>query len=322
MNALGVVFWPIILAFALTFMFMPFLIAYFRAKKEGQMIKMVGPNWHSKKSGTPTMGGSLFIITIIIAVVIMALITGKFSIQLFAILTTFLIYGLIGAFDDSIKIFHHQNEGFKAWQKATCQIGGGIVFYLLLLISNFDFVLNLGFATLSLGILYLPFLIFWMVGWSNAVNLTDGLDGLVAGVSIISYLTFAILALSQQALDIAIFDFAVVGAVIAFFWYNKKPAKIFMGDTGSLALGAGLALNSIVLHHEFLLLLIAIIPMFETLSVILQVFSFHFFHRRIFKMSPVHHHFEMLGWSEWKVDGVFWIVTLVGCALSLLIGLK
>lgn len=317
MHATGIIGASLIGSFAITFMFMPFLIAYFRAKKEGQMIKEVGPNWHKSKSGTPTMGGILFILAAVIVALIVGLVVQNLTAVLAVTILIFIVYGLIGGFDDSIKIFNHQNDGFTAKQKAGLQILGGIILFLILMFTGFNFELVTWFGTFKLGWFYLPILIFWMVGWSNAVNLTDGLDGLVAGTMIISYGTFGVMALRDASIEMVIFNFSVVGALIGFFWYNKKPAKIFMGDTGSLALGAGLAINSIILHKEFALLLIGIIPIIETLSVILQVTSFHFFKKRIFKMSPIHHHFEMSGWSEWKIDIVFWIVTLIGCLITL-----
>lgn len=317
MNSSGVVIASIVGAFAITFMCMPFLIAYFRAKKEGQMIKEVGPNWHKSKSGTPTMGGILFILTSVIVALIVAAIVNQLTVLLAVTILVFIGYGLIGAFDDRIKIFNHQNDGFSPRQKASLQVIVAFVLFIILQLTGFNFNLVTWFGTLHLGWFYLPVLIFWMVGWSNAVNLTDGLDGLVSGITIFGYTTFAIMALRDGNIDLAIFNFSLIGALIAFFWYNKKPAQIFMGDTGSLALGAGLAINSIVLHKEFALLLIGIIPIIETLSVILQVTSFHFFKKRIFKMSPIHHHFEMSGWSEWKIDIVFWIITLIGCVIAL-----
>ncbi|QBO37435.1 phospho-N-acetylmuramoyl-pentapeptide-transferase [Periweissella cryptocerci] len=309
--------WSSVLAFAITFIFMPFLIAYFRAKKEGQMIRTAGPKWHNSKSGTPTMGGILFILAGIISSLVIGLISHQLTVQVIVAMAVFLGYGLIGSFDDSIKIFKHQNEGFKAWQKALLQtLGAIIIFVVLLNVPAFPMYIASIFGIWHLGWWYLLFIIIWMVGWSNAVNLTDGLDGLVSGISIIGYLAFGIVAVNSKNFDVAIFNFSIVGALIAFLWFNKKPAKIFMGDTGSLALGAGLAMDSILLHMEFGLLAIGIIPIIETLSVILQVGSWKLFHRRIFKMSPIHHHFEMSGWSEWKIDIVFWIITLLGSALA------
>ena len=161
--------------------------------------------------------------------------------------------------------------------------------------------------------------LFWLVGFSNAVNLSDGLDGLATGLSIIAYATYAWIAYQERNWVIVVFTLSVIGGLVGFFIFNHKPAKIFMGDAGSLALGGGLATVSIFLHRPWSLLLIGIVFVLETLSVILQVISFQTTGKRIFKMTPIHHHFEMLGWSEWKVDIVFWIVGLIGSIIYLII---
>lgn len=163
------------------------------------------------------------------------------------------------------------------------------------------------------------FVLFWLVGFSNAVNLSDGLDGLATGLSIIAYATYAWIAYQEKNWVIVVFTLSVIGGLVGFFIFNHKPAKIFMGDAGSLALGGGLATVSIFLHRPWSLLLIGIVFVLETLSVILQVISFQTTGKRIFKMTPIHHHFEMLGWSEWKVDIVFWIVGLIGSIIYLII---
>ncbi len=160
---------------------------------------------------------------------------------------------------------------------------------------------------------------FWLVGFSNAVNLADGIDGLVSGLAIISFASYAVIAWYQNQIDVLIICLSVVGGLIGFFLYNRKPAKIFMGDVGSLALGGLLAGVSILLHQEWTLLLIGLVYVVETASVILQVISFKLTGKRIFKMSPIHHHFEMNGWSEWKIDGIFWLVALIFSMITLFI---
>jgi phospho-N-acetylmuramoyl-pentapeptide-transferase len=172
---------------------------------------------------------------------------------------------------------------------------------------------------LPLSIIYGLFVIFWLVGFSNAVNLTDGIDGLVSGLGTISFATYGIIAWKQQQYEVLIVCLAVMGGLVGFFPYNKKPAKIFMGDVGSLALGGLLAAVSIILHQEWTLLLIGLVYIFETASVIIQVTSFKMTGKRVFKMSPLHHHFEMSGWSEWKVDTVFWAIGLIASIIVLLI---
>jgi phospho-N-acetylmuramoyl-pentapeptide-transferase len=160
--------------------------------------------------------------------------------------------------------------------------------------------------------------VFWLVGFSNAVNLTDGLDGLVSGLGTISFAAYGIIAAVQHQNDVAMFCFTVVGGLLAFFIFNHKPAKIFMGDMGSLALGGALACVSILVHHEFSLLVIGIIYVLETASVMIQVASFKLTGKRVFKMTPIHHHFEMCGWSEWKIDIVFWSIGLIAAVISMI----
>lgn len=302
----------LISSFLITFLLMPSLIRYFRAKKEGQQIREEGPKWHAKKAGTPTMGGLLFIISAVVTVLWVAAWQGVLSNTLWALLFVLIVYGLIGMWDDSIKIFHHQNEGFKAWQKALCQVIAAMVFTVIYQHEGYQ----MGFGNNQYGWLYGLFIIFWIVGFSNAVNLTDGLDGLVSGLGIISFLAYFIIALWGGYTVVALFCLAMVGTLAGFFPYNHKPAKIFMGDMGSLAIGASLAAVSLLLHHEWSLLVIGIVYVCETASVMLQVASFKLTGKRIFKMSPIHHHFEMCGWSEWKIDIVFWSVGLLAAIIA------
>ncbi|CAI2617559.1 phospho-N-acetylmuramoyl-pentapeptide-transferase [Apilactobacillus kunkeei] len=299
---------PIIISFLITLIFMPSLIGYFRRKHEGQMIREEGPKWHEKKSGTPTMGGLLFIIAIIIASLISGGVAHMMKPTLLILLFILVLYGLLGMWDDSIKLFRRQNEGLKAWQKLAGQIVGGLIFTLVYA-HHFPLALKIPFmGDLHLGWFYAIFIIFYLTGFSNAVNLTDGLDGLVSGLSIIAFLAYAVVALVQHQMDVAIFCLAVVGSLCAFMVFNHKPAKIFMGDMGSLALGGSLAAVSILVHHELSLIWIGFMFVLETLSVMIQVTSFKLTGKRVFLMSPIHHHFEMLGWSEWKIDIVFWSV--------------
>ncbi|CAI2615792.1 Phospho-N-acetylmuramoyl-pentapeptide-transferase [Apilactobacillus kunkeei] len=302
---------PIIISFLITLIFMPSLIGYFRRKHEGQMIREEGPKWHEKKSGTPTMGGLLFIIAIIIASLISGGVAHMMNPTLLILLFILVLYGLLGMWDDSIKIFRRQNEGLKAWQKLAGQIVGGLIFTFVYA-NHFPLALKIPFmGDLHLGWFYAIFIIFYLTGFSNAVNLTDGLDGLVSGLSIIAFLAYAVVALVQHQIDVAIFCLAVVGALSAFMVFNHKPAKIFMGDMGSLALGGSLAAVSILVHHELSLIWIGFMFVLETLSVMIQVTSFKLTGKRVFLMSPIHHHFEMLGWSEWKIDIVFWSVGVI-----------
>lgn len=304
---------PLIGSFLITVIFMPSLIHYFRSRHEGQMIREEGPNWHEKKSGTPTMGGLLFIIAIVISSLIFGIFsTHRLSPIMLVLLFILVLYGLLGMWDDSIKLFKRQNEGMKAWQKLLGQIVGALVFVGVYAHEQLPFELHnpLG-PTIHLHWWFALFVIFWLVGFSNAVNLTDGLDGLVAGLASIAFVAYGVVAYVQHQGDVLVFCGAVVGGLLGFLIFNHKPAKIFMGDMGSLALGGSLAAVSIALHHELSLLWIGLIFVIETMSVILQVASFKLTGKRIFLMSPIHHHFEMKGWSEWKIDIIFWIIGLI-----------
>lgn len=281
------------------------------------MIREEGPKWHEKKSGTPTMGGLLFIIAILVTTLWVGFWQGLMQPTTWILMFILVLYGALGFWDDSIKLWRKQNEGLKAWQKLLGQIVGAVVFTLVYQHEHLPMGLRIpGFGDWSLGIWYMVFVIIWLVGFSNAVNLTDGLDGLVAGQATIAFGAYAIIAWYQHQYNVALFCVAVVGSLLGFFIYNHKPAKIFMGDMGSLALGGALAAVSILVHHELSLLIIGIIFVIETASVMLQVASFKLTGKRIFLMSPIHHHFEMKGWSEWKIDIVFWSIGLVAAIIS------
>lgn len=301
---------PIVSSFAMTVAVMPLFIGYFQMKKQGQAIREEGPKWHNIKAGTPTMGGLVFLIAAILTGIWVGAWQNQLTPILFILLFVLALYGAIGFLDDFIKVFKKRNMGLNSIQKLIGQIVGGIAFYLVYRSEGYPGILNFFGLEISLGILYGLFAIFWLVGFSNAVNLTDGIDGLVAGLGTISFATYALIAWHQNQLDVLIICLSVVGGLIGFFSYNHKPAKIFMGDVGSLALGGLLAAISMMLNQEWTLLLVGLIYVMETASVMLQVASFKLTGKRIFKMSPIHHHFEMSGWSEWKIDIVFWLVSL------------
>ncbi|MDT2758380.1 phospho-N-acetylmuramoyl-pentapeptide-transferase [Enterococcus xiangfangensis] len=306
-------------SFAITVAGMPFIIGYFRMKKQGQEIREEGPKWHNSKAGTPTMGGLGFLAAAVITAIWFSLWTQKMTTSLVILVFVLLLYGIIGFLDDFIKLTKKQNEGLTSSQKFIAQVVVAIVFYAVYRIEGNPNTLNFFGIDLPLNIIYGLFVVFWLVGFSNAVNLTDGIDGLVSGLGTISFATYGIIAWNQQQYEVLIVCLAVMGGLVGFFPYNKKPAKIFMGDVGSLALGGLLAAISIILHQEWTLLLVGLVYIFETASVIIQVASFKMTGKRVFKMSPLHHHFEMSGWSEWKVDTVFWIIGLVASIIVLLI---
>lgn len=306
-------------SFAITVAGMPFIIGYFRMKKQGQEIRDEGPKWHNSKAGTPTMGGLGFLAAAVITAIWFSLWTSKMTTSLLILVFVLLLYGIIGFLDDFIKLAKKQNEGLTSSQKFIAQVVVAVIFYIIYRTEGYPNTLNFFGIELPINILYGLFVVFWLVGFSNAVNLTDGIDGLVSGLGTISFATYGIIAWKQQQYEVLIVCLSVMGGLVGFFPYNKKPAKIFMGDVGSLALGGLLAAVSIILHQEWTLLLVGLVYIFETASVIIQVTSFKLIGKRVFKMSPLHHHFEMSGWSEWKVDTVFWAIGLIASIIVLLI---
>lgn len=314
------IFLPIASSFGITVAVMPFFIGYFHMKKQGQQIREEGPKWHNVKAGTPTMGGVIFLISSFLTAIWSGLWVHALTRRLWILLFILVVYGMLGFLDDFIKIFMKRNLGLTSLQKLVGQIIGGLIFYWVYRLEGLPDALHLPFGlTLPLGLFYGLFVLFWLVGFSNAVNLADGIDGLVAGLGTISFSTYAIIAWCQKQIDIFLLCIAIVGGLLGFFCYNKKPAKIFMGDVGALSLGGVLAAVSILLHQEWTLLLIGFVYVLETASVMLQVGYFKLTKKRLFKMSPIHHHFEMIGWSEWKVDLVFWLIGLLCSGLTLVI---
>lgn len=267
------------------------------------------------------MGGVMILISITITTLVM---TGKFSqpsVETYLLLFVTLGFGLLGFMDDFIKVVMKRNLGLTSKQKLLGQIIISVIFYFIFKQSDFSTEVSIPLTDISfdLGWGYALFIIFWMVGFSNAVNLTDGLDGLVSGTAAIAFGAFAVLAWSQSQYELSIFSVAVVGAVLGFLVFNAHPAKVFMGDTGSLALGGAIATVAILAKLEIILIIIGGIFVIETLSVILQVISFKTTGKRIFRMSPLHHHYELIGWSEWRVVVTFWTVGLLFAILGIYI---
>ncbi|WP_019120703.1 phospho-N-acetylmuramoyl-pentapeptide-transferase [Brevibacillus massiliensis] len=292
----------------------PLFIPVLRRMKFGQSIRVEGPKSHQKKAGTPTMGGTIIMLALIFTVLKFA----NLSMEIFFLMLVTLGYGLIGFLDDFIKINKKRNLGLTAKQKFLAQILLAILAYALLITMGHDTSLHVPGTPwdIHLGWLYFPFLVFLFVGTTNAVNITDGLDGLLAGTGAIAFGAYAIIAWMLGKADTAIFSAAIVGAVLGFLVFNAHPARVFMGDTGSLALGGALAGVAIMTKTELLLAVIGGVFVVETLSVILQVVSFKTRGKRIFRMSPLHHHFELTGWSEWRVVVTFWLVAMVFAGLG------
>ncbi|WP_124057545.1 phospho-N-acetylmuramoyl-pentapeptide-transferase [Vaginisenegalia massiliensis] len=310
---------PFAISFAITVSIMPFFIGYFNYKKIGQTTREDGPKWHEVKTGTPTMGGTVFVAAILITLGLSASFMGLLDGTIWMLLLTFLLFGGIGFVDDFISIFKKRNEGLTVKQKFVSQLVFSGLIILVGYLSKLTIALPLVFFQIENVVLLAVFAFIWITGFSNAVNLTDGLDGLATGLNIIAYGAYFTLAMQAHKTSLALACLIVVGALIGFIIYNKKPAKIFMGDVGSLALGAGLAVISIILNNPWSLLIIGLVFVIETASVMLQVWSFKTRGKRIFKMSPIHHHFEMSGWSETKVVIVFWATGLLAACIALTI---
>lgn len=288
----------------------PIFIPLLHKLKFGQSIREEGPKSHQAKSGTPTMGGIFLIAGVVVATIIRAELTSEILLALFIMLGHF----VLGFLDDYIKVVKKRNLGLKARQKLLGQI-------IIAVVTIFIATRELGIQTtlwipiggeyIELGALYYVLILLVIVGASNAVNLTDGLDGLASGVMAIAASCYGVVCLLTRHDELAIFCAAIVGACIGFLRFNFHPAKVFMGDTGSLALGGAFAALGILTHTELLLVVIGLVFVCEALSVILQVISFQTTGKRIFRMSPIHHHFELGGWSEVKVVFVFWTVGLI-----------
>lgn len=305
------------ISFLIAVLLGPLFIPLLRRLKFGQQIRTEGPESHLKKSGTPTMGGIIIMIALMISFFRFA----DKSSEFWVLLTASLGFGLVGFLDDYIKIVFKRSLGLTARQKLFGQLLFSIVVCVLLY--------NMGHSTeitipgtsagFDLGWFYYPLVVIIMFAASNSVNFTDGLDGLLAGTSAIAFGAFLIVALQTSEYESAVFSAAMIGAVLGFLVYNAHPAKVFMGDMGSLGIGGGIAAVAILTKTELLLIVIGGVFVLEMLSVILQVGSFKLRGKRIFKMSPIHHHFELIGWSEWKVVTVFWSVGLLLAAAGVLL---
>ena len=295
----------------------PLLIPELHKLKFGQSIREEGPKSHQAKSGTPTMGGIMIILAIVIATVAAAPLTPAVLLALFITLGHF----VLGFLDDYIKVVKKRNLGLKAKQKMLGQILIAIVTMIVgTRVLGIDTTIWIPIADINLdiGVGYYFLVLFVLVGTSNAVNLTDGLDGLASGTVAIASGAYALVCYMTGHFDLAIFCVAMMMACLAFLRFNAHPAKVFMGDTGSLALGGAIAAVGILTHTEFLLAVIGFVFVCEALSVIIQVISFKTTGKRVFRMSPIHHHFELGGWKETKVVFVFWMVGLVASVVGLL----
>ncbi|WP_227935723.1 phospho-N-acetylmuramoyl-pentapeptide-transferase [Alkalihalobacillus deserti] len=309
----------LLLSFLIAVLLSPLFIPFLRRLKFGQSIREEGPKSHQKKTGTPTMGGIVIVLSILVTTLFISTRFLSFSQEILLLLLVTVGFGLVGFLDDFIKVVLKRNLGLTSKQKLVGQLLISILFYIGLIQMDFSTEITIPVTgiTFDLGWLYLPLVIVMLVGASNAVNLTDGLDGLLAGTGAIAFGAFAILAWHVGYIDLSIFSAAIVGAVLGFLVFNAHPAKVFMGDTGSLALGGAIAAIAIMTKMEILLIIIGGVFVIETLSVIIQVISFKTRGKRIFKMSPLHHHYELTGWSEWRVVVTFWFVGMIFAILGI-----
>jgi phospho-N-acetylmuramoyl-pentapeptide-transferase len=293
----------------------PKFIEFLREKEFGQQIREEGPAGHHGKAGTPTMGGLIMLVSVAVPYLIL----GDYSAQSLAVVGTMFAAGLLGFVDDFTKITKRRSLGVSGKRKLAAQLLISIGLWLVateLVHLEPELKFRMWGAELDLGPFY-PLLIFLVLaGATNGVNLTDGLDGLAAGCSAIVLLAYTAMTLSTGQGDLALVSVCLVGACVGFLWFNSFPAAIFMGDTGSLALGGAIAALAVMTQTEVLLLIIGGIFVIEALSVLIQVFSFQRFRKRVFLMAPVHHHFELMAWSETKIILRFWIVTGICAAIG------
>ncbi len=326
-------------ALIISFALGPWLIEKMRSIKLGQFIREEGPKSHQQKAGTPTMGGILINVAILVPTLLWADLTNPY---IWLVLFVTCAYAAIGFIDDYRKLVKKQNLGLTAVEKFSMQIGVAVAVGLAIALlptihNNYSTVLTFPFVKpelfkLNLGLFYVPFIVVVIVGASNAVNLTDGLDGLAIGSTLIAAATYTVLTYAAghariaeylrivwvpQTGELAVFCGAMLGASLGFLWFNAHPAEIFMGDVGSLALGGAIGCLAVMIKQEVLLVFVGGLFVIEAGSVIIQVISFKLTGRRVFKMSPLHHHFELSGWRETKVVVRFWIIAIIFALLSL-----
>ena len=308
----------VIISFAVSVVLGPVVIPFLKRLKVGQTVRDEGPKEHLKKNGTPTMGGILILISIVVTSILYV----REYPKIIPILFVTMGFGLIGFLDDYIKVVLKRSMGLRAWQKMALQIlVTGVFAYYITHYTDVSLAMKIQFlrgVTLDLGIFNIPFLFFIVIGTVNGANFTDGLDGLASSVTVLIATFFTVVAIGLQS-GIEPITCAVVGALLGFLLFNVYPASVFMGDTGSLALGGFVAATAYMLQMPVFLALVAFVYVIEVLSVVIQVSYFKMSGgKRIFKMAPIHHHFELCGWSETRVVAVFSIITALLCMVALM----
>jgi len=314
----------IMIGFILAMILGSIILPFLKKIKAEQRLSVYLEEAHRSKSNTPTMGGLIFIIPVIMIMFLLLLFKKiEINYSLIIVMFTFIGYFIIGFLDDYLIIKRKNNKGLSVKQKFLMQVFISIIFFYLFMLAGNEPLLWIHTLNLKLDIgwFYGLFILFVLISSSNAVNLTDGLDGLAGGLSLIAFLTFGIITWNTGWLDgyesIALFCFALVGSLLGFLVFNVNPAKVFMGDTGSLCLGATLGSIAIITRHELLLVLIGIVFVVETISCILQIIYFKFTKKRLFLMTPIHHTFEKKGWKETDIVKLFWIVGLLASLLAI-----
>ena len=315
--------------FALSALFTRLIIPKLKSMKVGQTILEIGPRWHKNKEGTPTMGGIAFIsaillVSALIIVPMMKVTDSPLPVRLIITLVFAALNGAIGMIDDMTKFKNHRNEGLTASQKFLLQlVVGGIYLFAMHSFGALTTVMHIPFTDfgLDLGFVYYPIALILIAGIINSVNLTDGIDGLASSVTMVVGAAFAVFAFFLADTELTLISAALIGGCLGFLTYNFYPARIFMGDTGALFLGAAVVGCAFLMNDPLIIIVIGIIYVIESVSVIMQVTSFKLTGKRIFKMSPIHHHFEKCGWSEIKIVSVFSLVTLLFSSLAVILTL-
>lgn len=310
--------------FLLSVILLKWLIPVLKSKKMGQKILEIGPRWHKSKEGTPTMGGIAFIIAILVVISIVSVISfakgdSRRLIPLALALGLATINGLIGFIDDRCKLLKKENEGLKFYQKLILQfIAAAIYLFAMYQTGYIDTSIHIPFTALDLelGMLYYVFSLILIVGVVNGVNLTDGIDGLASGVTFVVGAFFAFCAFFYQFEALSLASAAILGGTLGFLVYNFNPARIFMGDTGSLFLGGMVTGCAFMINEPLIIVICGIVYVIEIFSDLIQIGFYKLTKKRVFKMAPIHHHFEKCGWSEKKIFVVFCVLTLISCALA------
>ena len=310
----------LMIGFLLSVIFGLILIPLLKRINFGQRISEYVGESHRKKEGTPTMGGLIFIIPTIVAMIYLILSKRvELSYNIVIVMIVFVMYGILGFLDDYLSIKRSKNEGLTIAQKFLGQVIIAVIFFAIYMKynGNTNFIVTTLGININIGWAYGILILLLLVGFSNAVNLTDGLDGLAGGLSAIAFIAFAIIALFIGQEDMGFFSFVLVGSLLGFLMFNGYPARVFMGDTGSLALGGTLATVAILTRRELTLFLVGFVFVVETLSVMLQIAYYQKTHKRIFLMSPIHHHFEKKGYEEPDIVKAFWLVGIVFSLLGI-----